>query len=75
MSRRFAPTALRTPISRVRSVTETSMMFMIVMPPTSNEIADTPSVTRKIAPEIVCHKPSTMLGVTSSKSSGQPGRR
>ncbi len=32
---RVAPIALRTPISRVRSVTETSMMFMIPMPPTS----------------------------------------
>ena len=30
---RVAPSALRTPISRVRSVTETSMMFMIPMPP------------------------------------------
>ena len=30
-----APTAMRRPISRVRSVTETSMMFMIPMPPTS----------------------------------------
>ena len=38
MSRRFAPTALRMPISRVRSVTETSMMFMMPMPPTSKEM-------------------------------------
>ena len=28
---------MRRPISRVRSVTETSMMFMIPMPPTSSE--------------------------------------
>ncbi len=28
--------ANRMPISRVRSVTDTSMMFMIPMPPTSN---------------------------------------
>ena len=35
MLRRVAPSALRTPISRVRSVTETSMMFMIPMPPTT----------------------------------------
>ena len=35
MSRRVAPSALRTPISRVRSVTETSMMFMIPIPPTT----------------------------------------
>ena len=35
MLTRVAPSALRTPISRVRSVTDTSMMFMIPMPPTS----------------------------------------
>jgi hypothetical protein len=29
-----APSAFRTPISRVRSVTLTSMMFMMPMPPT-----------------------------------------
>ena len=37
MSRSRAPTAIRIPISRVRSVTDTSMMFMIPMPPTSSE--------------------------------------
>ena len=30
-----APSAFRMPISRVRSVTDTSMMFMMPMPPTS----------------------------------------
>lgn len=35
IARPVAPTALRRPISRVRSLTETSMMFMIPMPPTS----------------------------------------
>jgi len=35
MFRRRAPKALRMPISRVRSVTLTSMMFMTPMPPTS----------------------------------------
>ena len=40
--------ALRMPISRVRSVTVTSMMFMTPMPPTSSEIAATaPSSTVK----------------------------
>ena len=38
MSRARAPMAQRMPISRVRSVTETSMMFMIPMPPTRREI-------------------------------------
>ena len=33
-----APMAMRMPISRVRSVTDTSMMFMMPMPPTSSEI-------------------------------------
>ena len=40
MSRRRAPTAMRRPISRVRSVTETSMMFMMPMPPTTSEMTD-----------------------------------
>ena len=40
--RGVAPSALRSPISRTRSVTETSMMFMTPMPPTSNEIAAIP---------------------------------
>ena len=39
MSNRRAPTAMRRPISRVRSVTLTSMMFMMPMPPTSSDTA------------------------------------
>ena len=35
MLKRVAPSAMRMPISRVRSVTLTSMMFMMPMPPTS----------------------------------------
>jgi hypothetical protein len=38
MSRRFAPRARRMPISRVRSVTVASMMFMMPMPPTTSEM-------------------------------------
>ena len=46
MSARPAPIALRIPISRVRSVTVTSMMFMTPIPPTSRLIAATaPSST------------------------------
>ena len=37
----LAPRALRMPISRVLSVTETSMMFITPMPPTTREIAAT----------------------------------
>ena len=36
-----APTAIRRPISRVLSVTETSMMFMMPIPPTTSEIIAT----------------------------------
>lgn len=41
IARRGAPTAFRKPISRVRSLTETNMMFMIPIPPTNNEMAAT----------------------------------
>jgi hypothetical protein len=34
-----APTAIRSPISRVRSVTDTSMMFMMPTPPTTSAIS------------------------------------
>ena len=40
MSLRRPPIAILRPISRVRSVTETSMMFMMPMPPTMSEITD-----------------------------------
>ena len=42
ITRGVAPSALRRPISRIRSVTETSMMFMTPIPPTSNETAAIP---------------------------------
>ncbi len=37
-SERVAPSALRRPISRMRSVTVVSIMFMIPMPPTTSEM-------------------------------------
>ena len=42
MTRGVAPSALRSPISRMRSVTDTSMMFMTPMPPTMSEMAAIP---------------------------------
>ncbi|EKD22910.1 MAG: hypothetical protein ACD_83C00197G0001 [uncultured bacterium] len=42
MWRGLAPTALRKPISRVRSATETNIIFIIPMPPTKSEIAAIP---------------------------------
>ena len=45
MSRFLAPMARRMPISRVRSITLASMMFMIPMPPTSSEIDAIATIT------------------------------
>ena len=39
MSLLFAPIALRKPISRVRSDTETSIMFIMPIPPTKSDMA------------------------------------
>ncbi len=52
MSRRFAPSALRTPISRVRSVTEIIMIAITPMPPTMSaidEITTSASVTARVS--------------------------
>ena len=52
ISRGDAPTASRTPISRVRSVTVTSMMFMMPMPEITSVIAETSTSTRERISEI-----------------------
>ena len=68
MSRRRAPTAMRSPISRVRSVTDTSMMFMMPMPPTSSEtdaIAASKYVITREASSCTC----VSLGMRTVKSS------
>ena len=49
-SRVVAPRALRMPISRVRSVTDTSMMFMMPMPPTTREMAAIPPTAAESPP-------------------------
>ncbi len=46
-SRGRAPSACRKPISRVRSVTLTSMIFMMPMPPTTKEMAATQPSKRR----------------------------
>ena len=65
--------AMRNPISRVRSVTETSMMFMIPMPPTSS---DTPAMPARSA-VIVWVVSLLTLAISSivrtMKSSWSPG--
>ena len=50
MSRRLAPRDFRMPISRVRSVTDTSMMFIMPMPPTSREMAAMATSTAMTTP-------------------------
>ena len=49
ISRRRAPSALRTPISRVRSVTEIIMMAMTPMPPTISAIDEITTSARNVA--------------------------
>ena len=66
MAPRGAPMALRMPISRVRSVTVTSMMFMIPMPPTSRLMAATaPSRTVKVwlVDALVASRESSLIRV------------
>src|SRR5262245_59192435 len=69
MSRRFAPKALRVPISRMRSVTETNMMFMMTTPPTTSEIETKKMSAVKIALEIDFHKSTTRSAEVTAKSS------
>src|SRR5215471_16149548 len=49
-SRRRAPTAFRRPISPVRSVTETSIMFITPIPPTSRPRLATPTSSIETPP-------------------------
>ena len=53
MSRPRAPIAMRRPISLVRSVTETYMMFMIPMPPTNKLIPAMMVSTSEIRSEVL----------------------
>ena len=53
---------MRMPISRVRSVTLTSMMFMIPMPPTRSETAAT------LASSVVIVSRALLLGARRSRS-------
>ena len=67
-----APIAMRRPISRVRSVTDTSMMFMMPMPPTSS---DTPAMAA--SSDVIVRVVSVRTLAISScvrtvKSSGSP---
>ena len=69
MVRRVAPMALRTPISRVRSVTETSMMFITPTPPTMRPTLETAIMKATSPPVIWPHSFVSESGPKISKSS------
>ena len=74
-SRRLAPTALRMPISRVRSVTLTSMMFMMPMPPTSRAMDTIPPATEVMMPVMLPMMEANCLGLKTLKPSCSLGLR
>src|SRR3977135_3267888 len=71
---RRAPIAMRMPISRVRSVTDTSRIFMIPTPPTRSEIdariASSSAITRPVLSAVE----AISLKLRTLKSSGSPAR-
>src|SRR5215475_256560 len=64
-----APTAFRIPISLVRSTTDTSIMFMMTMPPTTSEIPTTNNDTEKITLVRLLNNSLTPSEVIKPKSS------
>ena len=46
-----APIAIRKPISRIRSVTLTNMMFMTPIPPTTNDTPATQAISARLRTE------------------------
>ncbi len=67
-SRPRAPTAMRRPISLVRSVTDSSVMFMMPMPPTSSDTAATAASSQRIVPLARSSVPASCSSVTRSSS-------
>ncbi len=75
MSLLRAPMAFRTPISRVRSITDTSMMFMITMPPTTRAIDTNIGRTVNSMREMLSQNAIASSAVSSAKSASSLGRR
>ena len=69
MCRRRAPSDLRSPISRVRSVTLASMMFMITIPPTTRNTEVTQTAIANAFPVIRFHSPVIEVGAMIAKLS------
>ncbi len=72
---RVAPIAFRTPISRVRSVTETNMMFITPTAPTKSEMDVTIRPTRMTTPMVLLKAPTSVSSLLMEKSSVCDGRR
>ena len=72
MSLGRAPTAMRRPISRVRSVTDTSMMFMMPTPPTISDTRATNSNERVIVSDADPRALDISVMSRTPKSSGWP---
>ena len=70
-----APMAMRMPISRVRSVTETSMMFMIPMPPTSRLTEAMAASRIDITWVVPCAVSAMSVWLRTSKSSSSHAAR
>ncbi len=75
IERRFAPMALRMPISRVRSVTDTNMMFMTPTPPTNREMPVTAMPIASTTPMTLLKADSSESILLIAKSSSSLGRR
>ena len=75
MSRRRAPSDLRMPISRVRSATATSMIFMMTIPPTTKPIAGRAVPAIVITLLVFSNITSADAVVSITKLSGCDGRR
>ena len=73
MSRRLAPSDFRIPISRVRSATATSMMFMITSPPTMRPIAGNAVPAIVITFLSLSMNASALADVSMKKLSGSLG--
>ena len=75
MSRRRAPSDFRIPISRVRSATATSMMFMITIPPTIRPMAGSAVPAMVMTLFVFSNITSADAVVSMTKLSGWDGRR
>ena len=75
MLRRVAPKALRRPISRVRSVTDTSMILITPMAPRPSVTSPTAPRNVSMASEILPTISAVAIESQSSKASGVSGSK